>query len=153
MILRLTSFLKINDFGRKYAILDENTRFCGSLLIRKSPILDENSIQNTRFRSRYWGCAPRFARGSVVGPLWVKHPPHYSFLTVATHLRFLSRLPEYVLVTELVLDRGFGCLFEVEFVLALGRLKRTIVFVLLHHSEFGRIACHYYWIARRMNTG
>ena len=35
-ILRLTSYLKSNDFGRKYAILDENTRFCGSLLIKKA---------------------------------------------------------------------------------------------------------------------
>ena len=42
-ILRLTSSSKSNDFGRKHAMLDENTRFCGSLLIRKATILDENT--------------------------------------------------------------------------------------------------------------
>ena len=49
--LRLTSYLKSDDFGRKYAISQP-----------------------------YWICAPRCARGSVAGPLWVKDPPHYSLL-------------------------------------------------------------------------
>ena len=55
-----TSYLKIDDFGRKYAILrliscflstifDENKRFCGSLPVWKSTVFDEN----TRFCSSF----------------------------------------------------------------------------------------------------
>ena len=67
-------------------------------------------------------------------------------------MHFLNKLPEYMLVIQLVQDRGSQLHFGLSSLYLSCEIQLWVLVVFLHHSELHRVAFQDDWIARRMKN-
>ena len=67
-------------------------------------------------------------------------------------MHFLNKLPEYMLVIQLVQDRGSQLHFGLSSLYLSCEIQLWVLVVFLHHSELHRVAFQDDWIASRMKN-
>ena len=67
-------------------------------------------------------------------------------------MHFLNKLPEYMLVIQLVQDRGSQLHFGLSSLYLSCEIQLWVLVVYLHHSELHRVAFQDDWIASRMKN-
>ena len=67
-------------------------------------------------------------------------------------MHFLNKLPEYMLVIQLVQDRGSQLHFGLSSLYHSCEIQLWVLVVFLHHSELHRVAFQDDWIASRMKN-